>query len=558
MNDVSMTVGMEAQSHGDSIMAVCDDSRIPRPGSPADDEHGVIIFTDSDCETIMDELDTPRTEKQKKFIKSHSSNVIGSYKKEKDVILKSDQVLEFSAAIVKNGNHDTNSRKSAFSRVKHSKGKNQTILEDAVTVQSNHDHQPIQKHLDSAPTGNTSGGVPKVSSNGKGDGVSRHHGNRELVDPRNEQDDGLDDRGVKENDRTNSITKVTLNISNLESPEEGEDLEARPSRSSTNSSSSSLRDQGSQTCSEAAGDILQYPVSPRVSPATVARYSPRRITSAELHTGPGSKGRFILPNFSRDKAINNHIWSKYLCRQFDSRSSLGVEHCSTFLASSRDIAEEMASDWLLAASPTSHKWALSSMQRNARSSDNVRRDWSPLRNYSIQSRVAPREWSPVRNASVQNGGQDWSPSRRDWSPSRRRSNPIMSTMGRDWSPVRRDSSPNISPFASPRSKAEAFASLRRTPDQMVKQADRLIERTQAILERSAEAKRRTEVLLKASRERRAQERLEELASYKGERLGNSKDANGNTDHRTGASLDTNGNHEDNGYEEENSNVIPTH
>lgn len=381
MNDVSMTVGMEAQSHGDSIMAVCDDSRIPRPGSPADDEHGVIIFTDSDCETIMDELDTPRTEKQKKFIKSHSSNVIGSYKKEKDVILKSDQVLEFSASIVKNGNHDTNSRKSAFSRVKHSKGKNQTILEDAVTVQSNHDHQPIQKHLDSAPTGNTSGGVPKVSSNGKGDGVSRHHGNRELVDPRNEQDDGLDDRGVKENDRTNSITKVTLNISNLESPEEGEDLEARPSRSSTNSSSSSLRDQGSQTCSEAAGDILQYPVSPRVSPATVARYSPRRITSAELH---------------------------------------------------------------------------------------------------------------------------------------------------------------------------------RTPDQMVKQADRLIERTQAILERSAEAKRRTEVLLKASRERRAQERLEELASYKGERLGNSKDANGSNDHRTGASLDTNGNHEDNGYEEENSNVIPTH
>lgn len=362
-------------------MAVCDDSRIPRPGSPADDEHGVIIFTDSDCETIMDELDTPRTEKQKKFIKSHSSNIIGSYKKEKDVILKSDQVLEFSAAIVKNGNHDTNSRKSAFSRVKHSKGKNQTILEDAVTVQSNHDHQPIQKHLDSAPTGNTSGGVPKVSSNGKGDGVSRHHGNRELVDPRNEEDDGLDDRGVLDNDRTNSITKVTLNISNLESPEGGEDLGARPSRSSTNSSSSSLRDQGSQTCSEAAGDILQYPVSPRVSPATVARYSPRRITSAELH---------------------------------------------------------------------------------------------------------------------------------------------------------------------------------RTPDQMVKQADRLIERTQAILERSAEAKRRTEVLLKASRERRAQERLEELASYKGERLGNSKDANGSNDHRTGASLDTNGNHEDNGYEEENSNVIPTH
>lgn len=57
---------------------------------------------------------------------------------------------------------------------------------------------------------------------------------------------------------------------------------------------------------------------------------------------------------------------------------------------------------------------------------------------------------------------------------------------------------------------------------MVKQADRLIERTHAIMERSAEAKRRTEDLLKASRERRAQERLDELASYEGPNKTNSE------------------------------------
>ncbi|XP_071832599.1 uncharacterized protein [Apostichopus japonicus] len=85
-------------------------------------------------------------------------------------------------------------------------------------------------------------------------------------------------------------------------------------------------------------------------------------------------------------------------------------------------------------------------------------------------------------------------------------------------------SPRVSPLTSARysPRRVSSAELHRTPEQMVKQADRLIERTHAIMERSAEAKRRTEDLLKASRERRAQERLDELASYEGPNKTNSE------------------------------------
>lgn len=86
----------------------------------------------------------------------------------------------------------------------------------------------------------------------------------------------------------------------------------------------------------------------------------------------------------------------------------------------------------------------------------LERDWSPIRKTRREhNRLTPRDWSPCRRTS------ELSRFRSDWSPHRRSSNPATPTLSREWSPVRRGSSVvNTSPFGSPRSKAEAFASLK--------------------------------------------------------------------------------------------------
>lgn len=276
-----------------------------------------VTFTDSDCEGILEEIDTPRTNSRKEKSNVNVDNHHPSIKSNLGSRGKKPHKIERVSVFTKESqecartpglmplNHNANGNRSAFSpATPKAAGLSQTgisattrvdvtVQEQTVNGNNSKDDKPKKEPPDSDVT-TTSRNLPRLTCNGKPEVLRQGgrsssddviiNGDKSNTDIENIVDNNT---GPTENNTTGEIPQVKLNLHRLDVRDASDEFR-RHRRSSTGSSTSSMKDQSSQTVVRGHSEfaIHQMPVSPRVSPLTSARYSPRRVSSAELHRTP--------------------------------------------------------------------------------------------------------------------------------------------------------------------------------------------------------------------------------------------------------------------------------